>query len=139
MADDAELTVVQVGLKAPVGNDGSVNSISIGADDLTRVEGDLEERLRSAVATARAAMLDMARALDGEEAENYRAMALGPLRVYSVRLFGEARRLRPIMERQDVSLLRTDTTDEFIRGYHQVREQNAKMSVKWRLGLPPEH
>jgi hypothetical protein len=125
MTEAADLTVSQVDLKAPVGTERVVNSLSIGTDDLTLVEGNLEHRLLAAIAIGRERMLEMSAALPGEEREAYRAMALGPQRVYSVRLFGQARQLQSVMERRDVALLRiVDTKGDLASAYQRIKEKH---------------
>ena len=105
MASDFGVEVIDVSLKAPLGDRGVVMSISNGMTDLLVVDGPLLDRLTTMVRRFQNCFKSRSRYMQPEDAAEYMKLSSEEFRVYSARLAGDAPALMEIQKQDYVRVV----------------------------------
>jgi len=138
LVEDSSLKLLGVELKAPLGAEGQINSISLGADYLLATDGSLDYRLSFALGLARGVMMDLLTGMEGRERDDYYAMATGEFKVYGMSVFGRADDLRSLLQRSETVYMRIDPGRGRIDDYTRLQKSTARTPRKFQLVAPPE-
>lgn len=98
-----DLEVVDLQIKVPYDNEGTVQSIKIGAVSLAKHEGSFEERAEKAIAAMRYQFMQWSEDLPSEAAEAHRNVATSPMLIYSFEAYGQARSMQAIANSRGVA------------------------------------
>jgi len=102
LRNDFSIEVIDVQMKAPQGDNGTIMSIGDGMADLFAIRGSFEERLTFMITSEQKCFAKMAKYMQAEEAKGMADLATRPFRVYAARVFGPNRALRELQLQPNV-------------------------------------
>ena len=117
LAQDYELEVMAINVKAPKNDIGVIQSVYIGAVDILKWSGDFETQARKAIGGFRYSYLQRAEKLERvlgdvtEDTKAYRRLASSDMRIYGCEVYGKARDLRDAMAREKIAVIVPDNPD----------------------------
>lgn len=103
LSDRFGVEVMDVMVKAPEGDDGTIMSIQFGMQDLFATDGTLETRLSFAIGAEQKCFAKMSTLVPPDEAAAKADLAVRPFLVYSARVFGPAGSLNELYELPNVT------------------------------------
>ncbi len=117
LRNDFSIEVIDVHMKAPQGDNGTIMSIGGGMADLFAIRGSFEERLTFMITSEQKCFAKMAKYMPAKEAKGMADLATRPFRVYAARIFGPNRSLRELQLQPNVRsvmlILRTSIISDF--------------------------
>jgi hypothetical protein len=124
---EQQLELARVELKVPVSQDNRVFTISIGATDLMRFDGELRDQLRKAVGQVRAQFASLADSTRGEESDRFREVAFRrSLDTYKIEAVAPRRTIAALLEHPNIAAVFLDDTDRQVQDFRALQADHAQ-------------
>jgi hypothetical protein len=130
-----KLEIARAEAKVPVGEDGTVFTMSVGARDLLLLEGPLTERLTKSSGNQQFRMMQAAPRASGAAKDRMLEVANTPvLLYYKIEAIGPSRQFSAIQKSSEVRAVLVDSTNSRLASY-QLHKQ--AMAQAKQHGVPP--
>ncbi len=121
--------------KVPVGDDGTVFTMSVGARDLLLLEGPLSERLTKASGNQQFQMMQAAPRAPREQADRLLEVAHTPVLLYfKIEAIGQAKHIAALEKAKEVKAILHDHTSTKLASYRIHKQKMARAKAN---GVPP--
>ena len=132
LADEHQLEVMDVKLKAPQGENGVVMSIGLGSVGVLASDGDLSERLSFAIGKHQECFVKMAKHMPKDEMHEWEELSTATFLVYSASVFGLATTLQELQNAFDVTNVVLDLDEGRIE-YFQNQKKKTNVPNIYRM------
>ena len=133
LREDFEIEIIDVGLKAPQGDQGIVMSISGGMADLWAIDGTFEERLTFMITSEQKCFAKRAAHMPADEAQGMADLATNPFFVYSARIFGSNQALGELQQQPAVTGVILNLRPSIISDFESVKRSSRTMPHHYHM------
>lgn len=140
IADRVGLTISRIEIKVPSAPNGTVQTISIGAEDLLRIDGSQDHRIKTAIGLIRADFVKRADLEVGGLSDQHQNVAFAEMNIYKAEVIATARSINRLCRDRNVIAAFPDDGDGKIVAFEIVRDRydQAHRQRKLELGVPPQ-